>query len=328
MKTLFKTTAITLFAAASAFISNADTVQWKEFKPGASDLKKVAFTTENDALVMKFTPGTSEQGWGSKGYPLVGRGRTVRLEVDVKAEGCPKSGKTDWAQLSFQGNNAAGRNIKSYNTQLTPLDKLKDWTHLTYTFTIPEKGDKKWDTCVTLMAGISARCSHGAKVMFKNFKYTELPANFVNLENYRPGKGPAGIKAEVKVVDDSIIQVKYLPGSIPGGQAWFSQQFPMPDKGKKVTVSVKARCTNVTDPRAAILFSFQGIDKNNRNVKVYVNKNIPYYTAEKDFVELSHTFTIPQKHAKWDNAVKISASFSCRSANGTFEFKDYKFEYK
>ncbi len=322
-----KTTAAVLLAAAGVLLCGAaETPQWKDYTPGSSDKKKVFLGVEDDALTMQFTAGDVVQAWGAKNYKLVGQGRTVRMEIDAKASGCPKSGKNDWVQIGFQGKNAQGVNIKSYNLQYTPLDKLTDWTHLTYTFTIPGKGDAKWDTCTTLSAGFSARCSHGAKVQFKNFKYTELPANFVDLKKYRPGKGPAGTKADISVVDDSVILVKYLPGSIRDGQVWFSQAMPIPEKGRSVKMSIKVRCTEVADPRAVILFSFQGFDSNNRNIKAYVTKQVPYYSAEDEFVEFTHIFKIPQKDAKWDKAVKLSASFSSRSTNGKFEFKDFNIE--
>ena len=114
-----KTTAAVLLAAAGVLLCGAaETPQWKDYTPGSSDKKKVVLGVEDDALIMQFTAGDAVQAWGAKTYKLVGQGRTVRMEIDAKASGCPKSGKNDWVQIGFQGKYAQGVNIKSYNLLL------------------------------------------------------------------------------------------------------------------------------------------------------------------------------------------------------------------
>ncbi len=295
---------------------------WSSYNPGSGPKGvQVEFGMAGDALQMKFLPGNIENGqaWGSKRIPFPGFNKKVKMSLQARAENTSDPGA--WVQFGFQGRDAADKDIKANELKRVPAAKLTDWTLLEYEFAIPGP-DSKWGQAKDLIVSFSGRTSGEGVFLFKDIQYRVLPDNAVVLKDYNPGKGPAGVKSEVSVVDDTVIQVKYLPGNIAGGHNWFSREVPKPAPGATVKITVDAKASGVVDPKSCVQLSIQGKDKDGKNIKAYILKKISAFDLE-EWETLSHSFKIPASDAKWDFAAVVVCGFSAISADGIFQFKDF-----
>lgn len=297
---------------------------WSAYNPGSGPkgaLVEFSIATP-DTLQMKFQPGNIDNGqaWGSKRVLFPGFNKKVKMSLMARAENI--ADPQAWVQFGFQGRDAADKDIRANELKRIPSSELNNWTLLEYEFAIPDPEHPKWSTAKTLIISFSARTSGEGIFQFKDIRYRVLPDNAISLKEYNPGKGPAGVKSELTVVDDTIIQVKYLPANIPGGHNWFSRSGPKPLPGQTVKFAVSAKVADVFDPKAHVQLSIQGNDAEGKNIQAYILKKISAFDLE-DWETLSHSFKIPASDPKWDRAVTVVYGFSAIGLDGTFQFRDF-----
>ena len=140
----------------------------------------------------------------------------------------------------------------------------------------------------------------------------------------------AEANVECEMRKDGIIQATFATGNPYNASMWFSRAIanPSPHAGHAYRVSVMVRQTGVIDPQARINLDVIGGDINavSLNTSCFRKTFWAVNCADWAYVELQ--FTLPENgiDAKWNQAKLFLTSFSTLSANGTFFFKDYKFE--
>jgi len=137
-----------------------------------------------------------------------------------------------------------------------------------------------------------------------------------------------GTNAQWGIVGGKILQVKFAPGNPFNASLWFSRIIPFPKVGRSYRISITVKQSGVTDPQARINLDVIGGNRDAASLDTTCFRKTVWAAncAEWTTVELSFTLPEAGRDAKWNQAQTFLTSFSAISANGTFFFRDYKFE--